>query len=85
MLELHMPIVHQKQRQWTPQQFERWARKFGASTEQFVIQLMQAKKVFGLNGIVQPDLMLIRKQTVEHPFGTIKCWMGMTHLLTRRF
>ena len=33
----------------------------------------------------RPDLMLIRKQTVEHPFGTIKCWMGMTHLLTRRF
>jgi len=33
----------------------------------------------------RPDLMLIRKQSVEHPFGTIKCWMGMTHLLTRRF
>ncbi|MCP4046916.1 MAG: transposase, partial [Gammaproteobacteria bacterium] len=23
-----------------------------------------------------PDSMLIRKQTVEHPFGTIKSWMG---------
>jgi hypothetical protein len=33
----------------------------------------------------RPDLMLIRKQSVEHPFGTIKCWMGMTHLLTRQF
>ena len=31
------------------------------------------------------DAMLIRKQTVEHPFGTIKCWMGATHFLTRRF
>ena len=31
-----------------------------------------------------PDCMLIRKQTVEHPFGTIKCWMGATHFLTRR-
>ena len=31
-----------------------------------------------------PDSMLIRKQTVEHPFGTIKCWMGATHFLTRR-
>jgi len=29
--------------------------------------------------------MLIRKQTVEHPFGTIKFWMGATHLLTRGF
>lgn len=32
-----------------------------------------------------PDSMLIRKQTVEHPFGTIKMWMGATHFLTRRF
>jgi len=29
--------------------------------------------------------MIVRKQTVEHPFGTIKLWMGATHLLTRRF
>jgi hypothetical protein len=21
---------------------------------------------------------------VEHPFGTIKCWMGWTHFLTKR-
>lgn len=33
----------------------------------------------------KPDSMLIRKQTVEHPFGTIKFWMGATHLLTRGF
>ncbi|WP_429322378.1 transposase, partial [Paraburkholderia sp. GAS448] len=25
----------------------------------------------------------IRRQTVEHPFGTIKAWMGATHFLTR--
>ena len=31
-----------------------------------------------------PDSMLIRKQTVEHPFGTIKSWMGLTHFLTKR-
>jgi transposase len=31
----------------------------------------------------KPDAMLIRKQTVEHPFGTIKSWMGSTHFLTR--
>ncbi len=31
-----------------------------------------------------PDSMLIRKQTVEHPFGTIKSWMGSTHFLTKR-
>jgi transposase len=31
-----------------------------------------------------PDHVLIRKQTVEHPFGTIKAWMGTTHFLTKR-
>jgi hypothetical protein len=28
--------------------------------------------------------MTIRRQTAEHPFGTIKCWMGATHFLTKR-
>lgn len=32
-----------------------------------------------------PDTPLIRKQTVEHPFGTIKMWMGATHFLMTRF
>jgi hypothetical protein len=26
-----------------------------------------------------PDKMRLRRQTVEHPFGTIKSWMGSTH------
>lgn len=30
-----------------------------------------------------PDAMRIRRQTVEHPFGTIKAWMGATHFLTK--
>ncbi|AGT11045.1 IS1182 family transposase [Paracoccus aminophilus] len=30
------------------------------------------------------DPMTLRRCTVEHPFGTIKAWMGHTHLLTRR-
>ena len=25
-----------------------------------------------------------RRETVEHPFGTIKAWMGTTHFLMRR-
>lgn len=28
--------------------------------------------------------MVTRRSTVEHPFGTIKTWMGHTHFLTRR-
>jgi transposase len=27
----------------------------------------------------RPDAMILRRSTVEHPFGTIKAWMGATH------
>jgi len=30
------------------------------------------------------DPMTLRRSTVEHPFGTIKAWMGTTHFLMRR-
>jgi transposase len=30
-----------------------------------------------------PGMMQTRRQTVEHPFGTIKAWMGATHFLTK--
>ena len=32
----------------------------------------------------QPDAMKLRRQTVEHAFGTLKAWMGSTHFLTKR-
>jgi len=32
---------------------------------------------------LSPGVMRIRRQTVEHPFGTLKHWMGATHFLTR--
>src|SRR4249919_579525 len=31
-----------------------------------------------------PEKMAVRRQTAEHPFGTIKCWMRATHFLTKR-
>jgi len=31
----------------------------------------------------QPEAMTLRRCTVEHVFGTLKCWMGATHFLTR--
>jgi len=31
----------------------------------------------------EPERMRQRRQTVEHPFGTIKHWMGSTHFLTK--
>ena len=30
-----------------------------------------------------PEKMLLRKQTVEHPYGTLKDWMGATHFQMR--
>ena len=31
-----------------------------------------------------PEAMRLRRETVEHPFGTIKAWMGATHFLMKR-
>jgi hypothetical protein len=31
-----------------------------------------------------PEAMMVRRSTAEHPFGTIKAWMGATHFLCRR-
>ena len=30
-----------------------------------------------------PQAMGLRRKTVEHPFGTLKAWMGATHFLTK--
>lgn len=31
----------------------------------------------------QLEVMSVRRQTMEYPFGTLKHWMGETHFLTR--
>jgi hypothetical protein len=31
----------------------------------------------------KPEMMRVRRQTVEHPYGTLKAWMGATHFLTK--
>jgi len=31
----------------------------------------------------EPERMRVRRSTVEHPFGTLKAWMGYNHFLTR--
>ena len=30
-----------------------------------------------------PEASRLRRQTAEHPFGTLKGWMGATHFLTK--
>ncbi len=42
-----------------------------------VIERAQARLV------AKPNAMQIRRATVEHPYGTLKGWMGSTHFLTR--
>jgi transposase len=32
----------------------------------------------------KPDIMTVRRSTVEHVFGTLKFWMGSAHFLTKR-
>ena len=41
---------------------------------------MNNSKVSAADGINGRDT---RRQTVEHPFGTIKSWMGYTHFLMK--
>ncbi len=55
------------------------ARRIARWEHQYVLDKMAQRLK------AEPDAMLIRKQTVEHPFGTIKMWMGSTHFLTKRF
>jgi hypothetical protein len=31
----------------------------------------------------RPDAARERRQTVEHPFATLKAWVGATHFLTK--
>lgn len=38
-----------------------------------------------LRSIGIPRSCSFHGQTAEHPFGTIKAWMGVTHFLSRRF
>ena len=59
--------------QCTPDKFKRHKRW----AHEGVLDKMQAK----LDQM--PDAMKIRRQTVEHPFGTLKAWMGSCHFLTK--
>ncbi len=33
--------------------------------------------------VKRTDIALVRRRTVEHPFGTLKAWMGATHFLMK--
>jgi transposase len=52
-------------------------RRIGRWEHEHVLEAMQAR----LDR--DPTQMQARRQTAEHPFGTIKSWMGATHFLSR--
>lgn len=53
-------------------------RRVRRSEHEQVVEKMEAR----MREIGNP--MAIRRQTAEHPFGTIKAWMGATHFLCKR-
>ena len=52
-------------------------RRIGRWEHEHILDKMQAR----LDR--DPSRMQLRRQTAEHPFGTIKSWMGATHFLCR--
>ena len=58
----------------TPEKLKRVKRK----AQEEVLDAMQARLER------MPDAMAIRRQTVEHPFATLKAWMGSTPFLMKR-
>ncbi len=60
--------------QCTPSEYRRVTRW----EHEAVLDAMQARLD------AQPEAMRLRRQTVEHPFATLKAWMGATHFLTKR-
>ena len=52
-------------------------RRIGRWEHEHVLDAMQARLD------QDPTRMRARRQTAEHPFGTIKSWMGATHFLSR--
>ena len=52
-------------------------RRIGRWEHEQVLDKMQARLER------DPSRMQLRRQTAEHPFGTIKSWMGATHFLCR--
>jgi transposase len=52
-------------------------RRIGRWEHEDVLEKMQARLERN------PSRMQLRRQTAEHPFGTIKAWMGATHFLCR--
>ncbi len=54
-----------------------WLRRVTRWEHEAILEAMQDRLD------CNPEIMRIRRQTVEHPYGTLKAWMGSTQFLTR--
>jgi transposase len=52
-------------------------RRIGRWEHEAVVDAVEARLA------KEPERMRVRRETVEHPFGTLKCWMGYTHFQTK--
>jgi len=52
-------------------------RRISRAENEAILEKVEERLEFGV------DMMKIRRSTVEHPFGTIKSWMGATHFQTK--
>jgi transposase len=52
-------------------------RRIGRWEHEAVVEAVEARLE------KEPERMRVRRETVEHPFGTLKCWMGYTHFQTK--
>ena len=52
-------------------------RRISRTEHEDILEKVEERLEFG------SDMMKIRRSTVEHPFGTIKSWMGATHFQTK--
>jgi len=52
-------------------------RRIGRWEHEAVVEAVEARLE------KEPERMRVRRETAEHPFGTLKCWMGYTHFQTK--
>ena len=67
-------MTHRKLSSWTTT--DSWLT-LSVVVHEDVLDAMQARLD------AAPEKMRERRQTVAHPFGTLKAWMGATHFLTQ--
>ena len=75
-------------RYWSTAACRDWASKSQCTTskERRILRWEHERLIENVQARLDanPDLMRVRRETVEHPFGTIKARMGATHFLTKR-